>query len=748
MTELSNHTQGLYDSALDDMSRRHHSFLSVEHLLYAIIGDVRGGNLLTSCGVSLEKLRGDLERHFKRISKQGSDELPPPTQLGAVERALKRAIYTVNLAGGRFVEVEDILLAIFEDDFTWASLCLRNQGVTRQMLRERISLVGRTKNDSQIEPDKSWEGDKALALFTVDLTEKARMGLLDPLVGRDEELDRTLEILARRRKNNPLYVGDPGTGKTAMAEGLAQRIAAGGVPDKFKNIAIFSLDLGALLAGTRFRGDFEARLKAVLQELELRPGVILFIDELHCIIGAGAGTEAGMDASNLLKPVLTQGKMRCIGSTTHEEYRNRIEKDRAFARRFQRIDLREPTQKQCLTILHHLSERYSKHHQVEYAPAALTRIVELSARYIQDRQLPDKAIDVMDEAGSMVSLRSGFRPGARVVIRDVEKVIARTAGIPLQSLSGQERERLLGINKALKKRIFGQDQAVDIVCQAILRSRAGLALSKRPTGSFLFCGPTGVGKTELARQVAHTLGINFQRFDMSEYMEAHTVSRLIGSPPGYVGYDEGGQLTESVRRNPYSLVLLDEIEKAHPEIFNILLQIMDYATLTDNSGRKADFSNVILIMTSNVGSREAAATSVGFVESGNAAAWRGMQAVQRAFNPEFRNRLDAIVPFASLTPELMAHIVDYHVSLLKSSLEKRKVRLTLSPEASEWLVDRGYDPAFGARPLQRLLREALENPLATELLFGRLVKGGKVSALPPLPGGNVLHLDFEGKARP
>ena len=745
MSELSNKAQLVIQAAVDDVNRRRHPYVSVEHLLYAIAGDPAGRDILGGCGVQTEAMRGELERHFKAAVRTVHEDPSGVTKLTSLARVLAKAASTVHLGGRSLVEVGDILMAIFEEDVTWAARCLRNHGVRHRELRDRVAVSLQGKNGENPDIDEIVFEGNALAMFTTELTARARNGELDPLVGREAELDRTLEILARRRKNNPLYVGAPGTGKTAMAEGLALRIVGGRVPERFLSNAVFSLDLGALLAGAKYRGDFEARFKAVLGELEQHPGAILFIDELHTIVGAGGGTESGLDASNLLKPVLTQGRLRCVGSTTHEEYRNRVEKDRAFARRFQPIEVREPTPEVCVKILCGLSARYARHHQVAYTYPALKRIVALSSRYIQDRHLPDKAIDVMDEAGALVSLRRNFKPGARVTARDVEKVVARMAGVPVQALSGRERERLSELESSLRERIFGQDQAIDIVCQAILRSRAGLSLEKRPTGSFLFCGPTGVGKTELARQIAQIMNVSFLRFDMSEYMEPHTVSRLIGSPPGYVGYDEGGQLTEGVRRNPYSLLLLDEIEKAHPDIFNILLQIMDYATLTDNSGRKADFGNVILIMTSNVGSRETAAPSIGFMESKNSAAWRGLQAVQKAFSPEFRNRLDAVVPFNSLAPELMRHIVEYNVALLKARLEEKKVRLHLAPEAVEWLAENGYAPDFGARPLKRLIREALENPLSRELLFGKLTRGGGVAALPPRKGESVLHLRVGGE---
>jgi ATP-dependent Clp protease ATP-binding subunit ClpA len=740
MDELSSQVQEAMQAAAAEMTRRYHPLMGVEHLLYAILDDEIGKEILNGCGARTDAMRKDLESHFDSGIQPVQEPQKTIRHMSSIDRVLHRAERAVRLVERHQVEIGDILMAILEEDSTLASRCMRKNGVTHRALREQIAMAAQLGIGEGTSQEGNFSGDKALTMFTTDLTASAREGVLDPLIGRDEELDRTLEILTRRRKNNPLYVGSPGTGKTAMAEGLALRIASGEVPKKFRDISIFALDLGALLAGTRYRGDFEGRLKAVLRAVEKRTGAILLIDELHSVVGAGANAEAGMDASSLLKPVLTQGKLRCIGSTTHEEYRNRIEKDYALARRFQCIEVREPTQEQCVKILQGLSARYAEHHQVEYMPSALRGAVTLSARYVQDRQLPDKAIDVMDEAGALVNLRPGFKPGKRVTVRDVEKVVARMAAIPEQSVSGSERERLLDLEYSLKQRIFGQDHAIEIISQAILRSRAGLAREKRPTGSFLFCGPTGVGKTELARQLAQILGVTFQRFDMSEYMEAHTVSRLIGSPPGYIGYDKGGQLTEGIRRSPYAVVLLDEIEKAHPEIFNVLLQIMDYATLTDNSGRKADFSNVILIMTSNVGTREA--SSVGFVENKNNAAWRSLQEVQRSFSPEFRNRLDAIVPFSTLSPELMERIVNYSVAQLKRCLAEKKVTLTLSPEALAWLADKGYNPVFGARHLQRLLRETLENSLSRELLFGRLIKGGQVTAHPPQLGESILYLEM------
>ncbi|HIU17876.1 MAG TPA: ATP-dependent Clp protease ATP-binding subunit ClpA [Candidatus Avidesulfovibrio excrementigallinarum] len=741
--------------AVGEARQRRHEYLTLEHVLYGIATVPAGKRLINACGGSSAATRLGLDDFFihnlETVDEPG--DIRNITQTLAVQRVMGNALDHVRAAGKERVELGDVLVAILDEEDTWASFCLKRQGITRLGVLERLA----EEQDAQRQEEEAGRGEDGgnparsegeekdpLSRFTVDLTERARQGQLDPLIGRGAELERTLEVLARRRKNNPLYIGEPGTGKTAMAEGLALRIVAGDVPEMFRGISVYALDLGALLAGARYRGEFEGRLKSVLRALEKQPGAILFIDEIHTIVGAGSTSGGSMDASNLLKPALAQGKLRCIGSTTHEEYRNHFEKDRALARRFQCIDIREPSQEDCKAILQGLQARYEAHHGIHYDPEAISAAVELSARYVQDRLLPDKAIDVMDEAGAQVRLRPGSATGATVVRQDIEKVVARMAGVPCASISGQERDRLRTLEADLKSRIFGQDAAIEQVCRAILRSRAGLGRENRPTGSFLFCGPTGVGKTELARQLAERMGVAFLRFDMSEYMEKHTVARLIGAPPGYVGFDQGGLLTEGVRKTPYALVLLDEIEKAHPDIFNILLQVMDYATLTDNTGRKADFRNVIVIMTSNVGAREVAANSLGFMEKkASDAAWRGMKAVENLFSPEFRNRLDAIVAFQGLGPELMERIVDRNVEQLLSGLAAKKVTLTLSAEARAWLAKTGYDPAYGARPLQRLLREALEDPLAQEVLFGRLADGGKVVALPPKEGSRQLVLEIE-----
>ncbi len=732
---LGRHLQEAISVAVTEVRRRHHEYLTVEHVLYGIIAGRRGRRIIEGCGGSVEATRLKLEEFFSTYMEPVEDDASARNlmQTIGVQRVLDKSCDHMRSAGKREVDVGDVLAAILDEEESWAAFCLKRQGLSRLRILEYIS--HEMESGEEVEAT-SGEGEKtapgALEKYTADLTAAAAEGRLDPLVGRTAELERTIEVLARRRKNNPLFVGEPGTGKTAVAEGLALRIAAGEVPEEFRNVKLYALDLGALLAGARYRGDFEGRLKGVLAELEKQPGAVLFIDEIHTIVGAGASGNSTMDASNMLKPVLAQGKLRCMGSTTHEEYRNHFEKDRALSRRFQCIDIREPSRDDCVAILRGLQSRYEAHHQVRYPLSTLRAAVDLSTRYVQDRLLPDKAIDVMDEAGALVRLRPGFKPHSTVARQDVEKVVARMAGVPPAGVSGRERDRLRTLGEDLRSRIFGQDEAVDVVVRAVLRSRAGLGRDNRPTGSFLFYGPTGVGKTELARQLAELMGVAFLRFDMSEYMEQHAVARLIGAPPGYVGFDQGGLLTESVRRSPYAVVLLDEVEKAHHDVFNVLLQVMDYATLTDNTGRKADFRNVVLIMTSNAGARDMATSSLGFVESAPGdSGKRGRQAVNATFSPEFRNRLDAMVPFRGLSPDLMGRIVDKGVAELDKGLRAKKVRLSLTDAGRDWLARRGYDPKLGARPLQRLLREALEDRLAREVLFGSLTRGGTVVADAP-----------------
>ena len=740
--------------AVMEMRRRRHECLTVEHVLMAMTREQLGRIILRGCGVDMAKLREQLEGYFER-HLQSVGEVPMENgevaQTDALGRVITRAVAHVQSSGREQADVGDVLASIFEEEDCWAAFLLRRQGVERLRVLEFIShelpdlmqqsarkkSASRPRQESDEDDEEEEGAESALDKYTVNLVEKARAGGIDPLIGRGQEVVRLLEVLSRRRKNNPLLVGDPGTGKTAIAEGLAWKIARGDVPEAFKNADVYALDMGSLLAGSRYRGDFEARIKSVVAELKKKPGCILFIDEIHTIVGAGATSGGSMDASNLLKPVLAAGELRCIGSTTHEEYRNHFEKDRALSRRFQCIDVKEPSMEDCLAILRGLQPSYEKHHGVRYSRAAISSAVELSARYIQDRLLPDKAIDVMDEAGAAVRLRPGFKKGAGVSAQDVEKVVARMAGIPARSVNRSEKDRLKTLGDDLRARVFGQDEAVEGIVRAILRSRAGLSRENRPVASFLFHGPTGVGKTELAKALAELLDVSFVRFDMSEYMEKHAVSRLIGSPPGYVGFEEGGQLTEAIRKNPHCVLLLDEVEKAHPDIYNILLQVMDYATLTDNTGRKADFRNVILIMTTNAGAREMEQAPVGFFSKSKASD-RSEAAVEQTFTPEFRNRLDAMIPFRSLDKELMKRIVDKTVAALKPGLDARRITLRLTEGARAWLADHGFDARMGARPLQRLIRLELEDQLAGLMLFGSLEKGGSVVADAPEGTEHIL----------
>ncbi len=727
--------------AVMEMRGRKNECLTLEHILLAMTHEHVGRIILEGCGADLDELRRQLDTYLSTfLGSHAESEEGEVLQTVAVDRVLERAIRQIRSAGRSRAEVGDVLAAMFDEEDCWAVYFLKRQDIDRITVLDFISheltdALRRSPDEErrhpgEISPERpaEREDDKSSALekYTVDLVARARAGGIDPLVGREAELARVIEVLSRRRKNNPLLVGEPGTGKTAVAEGLALRIVQGDVPDDFKDVSVHSLDMGALLAGAKYRGDFEARMKAVVRELAQKPGAVLVIDEIHTIVGAGATSGGSMDASNLLKPVLASGELRCVGSTTHEEFRNHFEKDRALCRRFQRIDVREPSPEDCLAILKGLQPHYESFHHVRYSKGALRSAVDLSCRHLQDRLLPDKAIDVLDEAGAAVRLRPGFRPGASVSVQDVERIVARMAGVPARSVSRTEKDRLRSLGDDLRGRIFGQDDAVDRVARAILRSRAGLGRENRPTASFLFHGPTGVGKTELARVLAELLDVAFLRFDMSEYMEKHAVARLIGSPPGYVGFEQGGLLTEAVRKNPHAVLLLDEVEKAHPDIYNVLLQVMDYATLTDNTGRKADFRNVILIMTTNAGAREMESSPVGFTDRG-AASDRSAKAVENTFSPEFRNRLDAMIPFRSLAPDLMGRIVDKAVAELASGLAAKRVRLELTPGARDWLAARGFDPKLGARPLQRLVRTALEDELAQLVLFGGLERGGAVS---------------------
>jgi len=745
---LSKTLERVLTNAVKEVKRRNHEYLTLEHLLYAVLLDDSGKDILTGCGANVVRLKNQLERffldHMEVLPKESPTEV---VQTLGVQRVLQRAIMQMQNAGKNQVEVGDVLAALFDEEDSYAVYFLKSHGVTRLDVLESISHgqgveTWRQDGPEQRQGDAQEQkpGGTALEQFTVNLVQKARDGRIDPLIGRVPELERTIQVLMRRRKNNPIFVGDPGVGKTAIAEGLALKIVNGEVPRAFADAEIYALDMGALLAGTKYRGDFEARLKGVLAELTGKPEAILFVDEIHTIVGAGATSGGTLDASNILKPVLASGTLRCIGSTTYEEYKNHFEKDRALSRRFQKIDIAEPTRDEAVDILKGLRPSYEEHHGVRYTETAIKAAVDLSARHINDRYLPDKAIDVIDEAGAVFRL-SGKTGRGSIGVLDVEKVVARMARIPAQRVSGSDKTRLENLDRELRAVIFGQDKAIDTVSKAIKRSRAGLSAEGKTTGAFLLAGPTGVGKTELAKQLANVLGVNFVRFDMSEYMEKHAVSRLIGAPPGYVGFDQGGLLTDAIRKHPHSVLLLDEIEKAHPDMFSILLQVMDYATLTDNNGRKADFSHVILLMTTNAGAREMSAKSIGFgdADTPDDRSDQGKKALERLFSPEFRNRLDGIVTFKGLSPEVMDRIVDKYLGELNDQLRERKVAVTLTPAAVALLAKKGFDPVYGARPLARVIQTEIKDVLAHELLFGCLRQGGDAVVDAPasgdVPGG-------------
>jgi ATP-dependent Clp protease ATP-binding subunit ClpA len=721
---------------------RRHAYLTLEHLLFAVAHDPDGERILGACGADLPLLR----RNVSASLDESVEALPrgqerEPEQTTAFRRALQTAVLHVQSAQRQEAQVGDLIAAILQQPQTRAAALLTEQGITRLDVLEYLA-HGITK--TQLPGDDRDGADTAnardnyaanvdggpatakdpLSAYCVNLTARARQGLLDPLIGRADELQRTIEVLCRRRKNNPVFVGEAGVGKTAMAEGLALKLLSDDAQDTLKDAEIYALDTGALLAGSRFRGDFEERFKAVVKALSARPRAILFIDEIHATIGAGAVTGGTMDLATMMKPLLTAGDVRVIGSTTFEEFKH-IEKDRALARRLQKIAIDEPSIEETVRILSGLRSRYEEHHRVRYADAALEAAAKLASRHLRDYRLPDSAIDLMDEAGAVKRLKAGAEAEVIVDVADIETIAARMARIPPRQATSSDRERLRTLEESLERVVFGQHEAVHLVAQAIKRSRAGLALPERPAGCFLFTGPTGVGKTELAKQLALLLGSEFIRFDMSEYMEKHAVARLIGAPPGYVGFEQGGQLVDAVRTHPYSVVLLDEIEKAHEDIYNILLQVMDHATLTDNSGRKADFRNTVLILTSNAGSREMSAASIGFTDGETGT--KAKTAVERVFSPEFRNRLDAIVTFRALTPEAMETIVEKFIMQLESQLQDRKVAITLTPGARAWLARKGHDPKMGARPLGRLIQREVRDPLTDEILFGKLENGGTVT---------------------
>ena len=725
--------------AINEARRRRHEFLCLEHVLHALLFDETVAEIVRQCSGDVKELQADLEEFLK----ENLESLPEdagevdPQQTLAFHRVLQRAAAHVQSAGKEVIETRNFFVALFREDNSHAVYLLEKHGVTRLDVLNYISHgISKTPSDeeagpgsAQDSPDEDGEPRPVkdpLEAFTTNLVQKAKDGDIDPLIGREVEIERTIHVLCRRRKNNPIYVGDSGVGKTAIADGLALKLAAGDVPEVLKEVCIYSLDMGSVLAGTKFRGQFEERLKAVLKALDKQPGAILFIDEIHTIVGAGATSGGSMDASNILKPALASGKLRCIGATTYHEYRSYFERDRALARRFQKIEVHEPSIEDAVEILNGLKPHYEEHHGVEYTHDALKAAAELSAKYINDRFLPDKAIDVIDEVGASFQIRPAPEEDGKKIIHDtdIESIVAKIARIPPRSVSASDKERLQSLDADLKGVVFGQDTAIETLARAIRLARAGLGQPEKPVGSFLFSGPTGVGKTEVAKQLAETLGLQFLRFDMSEYMEKHTVSRLIGAPPGYVGFDQGGLLTDAVTRNPHAVLLLDEIEKAHPDLFNILLQVMDHATLTDNNGKKADFRHVIIIMTSNAGAREIAAHAIGFGNISNEG--KDQHAIEKIFSPEFRNRLDAIVHFRTLPMQAIERVVEKFVKELVEQLTERKVSITLTPAARRYLAEKGYDKTFGARPMARLIQTEVKQVLADEILFGQLQEGGEV----------------------
>jgi ATP-dependent Clp protease ATP-binding subunit ClpA len=730
---LSNELEFCLNAAFHQAREARHEYLTVEHLLLAILDAPKVREVLRACGADLAKLKEELKEHIDQSTPrlEESEEREVQPTLG-FQRVLQRAVFHVQSSGKKEVGVANVLVAIFSEKQSHAVFLLNRQHVSRldvvNYISHGLSKIAEEKTDKE---EAATEGERdaessggALEKYTNNLNRMAQEGRIDPLIGRKLEVERTIEILCRRRKNNPLYVGEAGVGKTAIAEGLARLIVEGAVPEVLTDCTVYALDMGALIAGTKYRGDFEKRLKGVITELKKQPGAILFIDEIHTVIGAGAASGGVMDASNLIKPVLTNGEIRCIGSTTYQEYRGIFEKDHALARRFQKIDVVEPTVSETVEILKGLRSRFEEHHGVKYADEALKSAAELAQRHINERHLPDKAIDVVDEAGARLRLRPVAERETTVEVRHIEDVVARMARIPAKSVSTSDREVLKSLERNLKLTIFGQDKAIEALAASIKMARSGLGDQRKPVGSFLFAGPTGVGKTEVTRQLAIAMGVEFLRFDMSEYMERHTVSRLIGAPPGYVGFDQGGLLTEAVTKHPHCVLLLDEIEKAHPDVFNLLLQVMDHGTLTDNNGRKADFRHVIIVMTTNAGAQDMARASIGFTQSDNAS--DGMEAIKRLFTPEFRNRLDAVIQFAPLDAVTIERVVDKLIVEVEAQLEQKGVSITMDDAARRWIAEKGYDPKMGARPMARTIQEFIKRPLAEELLFGKLAGGGQV----------------------
>ena len=740
MPSFAQNLEKTLHTAIQHAVDRSHEYATLEHLLLALVEDPEAIEVMNACGVDLDELSGVVRQYLdQEYQSLKSEDQADPQPTAGFQRVIQRAILHVQSSGKDTVTGANVLVALFSERDSYAVYFLQQQDMSRldavSFISHGIGKGGRQiesrspqgseENEARAEekPEKN-KKDSALDQFTVNLNQKALDGRIDPLIGRGPEVDRTVQILCRRSKNNPLYVGDPGVGKTAIAEGLARKIVEGDVPEVLEEAVIYSLDMGALLAGTRYRGDFEERLKQVVSELEKMPEAILFIDEIHTVIGAGATSGGAMDASNLLKPALSSGAIRCIGSTTYKEFRNHFEKDRALLRRFQKIDVNEPTVEDTIKILKGLRSAFEDHHGVRYTPDAIKTAVEMSARYINDRKLPDKAIDVIDEVGAMQMLVPPSRRRKTITAKEIEKVIATMARIPPKSVSKDDKAALSSLEKDLKRVVYGQDEAIERLSVAMKLSRAGLRDADKPIGSFLFSGPTGVGKTEVARQLASIMGIELKRFDMSEYMERHSVSRLIGAPPGYVGYDQGGLLTDAIDQHPHCVLLLDEIEKAHPDLFNILLQVMDNGKLTDHHGKTVDFRNVVLIMTTNAGAADAAKQSIGFGAGQKTEA--STEAVKKMFTPEFRNRLDAIVPFAYLGEETVSRVVDKFILQLELQLAEQNVHIQFDGDAREWLAKRGYDKLMGARPMARLIQEKVKQPLAEELLFGKLAQGGEV----------------------
>ena len=733
---LSKELEFTLNQAFKSAREKQHEFMTIEHLLLALLDNPAAAQVLRACGADIEGLRRDIDGFLEETTPLIMDDESRETQptLG-FQRVLQRAVFHVQSSEKKEVTGANVLVAIFSEQESQAVYFLDRQNITRLDIVNYISHgISKVPSDESTEHGgeagtgdaESGEGrqESALETYASNLNDQARRGKIDPLIGRQSEVERTIQILCRRRKNNPLFVGEAGVGKTAIAEGLAKKIVDGEVPDVLANSTLYALDMGGLVAGTKYRGDFEKRLKSVLADLKRHPDAILFIDEIHTIIGAGAASGGVMDASNLIKPVLASGDLRCIGSTTYQEYRGIFEKDRALARRFQKIDIDEPTVEETVQILRGLKTRFEEHHQVKYSHKALRAAAELADKYINDRHMPDKAIDVIDEAGAANQLLPVSKRKKTVSVADVETVVAKIARIPPRKVSSSDTEALRNLKRDLQMVVFGQDEAIDALSSAIRMNRSGLGNEQKPVGNFLFAGPTGVGKTEVTRQLARVLGLELIRFDMSEYMERHTVSRLIGAPPGYVGFDQGGLLTEEINKHPHSVLLLDEVEKAHPDVFNLLLQVMDHGTLTDNNGRKADFRNVILIMTTNAGASEATRASIGFTTQDHSS--DAMSAIRKLFTPEFRNRLDAIIQFNGLDRATILSVVDKFLFELEQQLEEKHVSMTVDAGVRDWMAEKGYDPQMGARPMARVIQEHIKKPLAEELLFGRLSHGGRV----------------------